>query len=282
MRIRESLLAALLISQPVLAQEHHEQHQHPEPTPNEITTSEPTASELKHVPPEPAQHPMSDMSNAQMIELMEMDDTAAFAMTLFDELEWQERNGQDVAAWDAQAWFGNDYDKVWLKTEGEHVDGESDARTELLWDRIVSPWWSLQAGVRHDLQEGPSRTWAALGVQGLAPYWFELEATLYVGEDGRTALRASGEYELLLTQRLILQPQIEINMYGKEDPSNGIGAGVADLQLGARLRYEIRRKFAPYVGIEWSRAFGDTADFARAAGQRADDVHFVAGVRAWF
>jgi copper resistance protein B len=119
-------------------------------------------------------------------------------------------------------------------------------------------------------------------MQGLAPFWFEMEATFYVADEGRTALRAAGQYELLLTQRLVLQPQVEVNVYGKEDPSNGIGAGISDLQIGARLRYEIRRKFAPYVGVEWTRTFGDTADFARAEGQRVDDVHFVAGVHAWF
>jgi copper resistance protein B len=119
-------------------------------------------------------------------------------------------------------------------------------------------------------------------MQGLAPFWFEMEATFYVADEGRTALRAAGQYELLLTQRLVLQPQVEVNVYGKEDPSNGIGAGISDLQIGARLRYEIRRNFAPYVGVEWTRTFGDTADFARAEGQRVDDVHFVAGVHAWF
>jgi copper resistance protein B len=281
MTIRKFLFGAMLACQPALAQEHHGQHQ-PDMTTSEQKSTEPTPSELQHVPPEPPQHPMADMSNARMIELMEMDDTAAFTMLLFDELEWQKLDRQDALAWDAQAWFGNDYDKLWLKTEGEHVDGESDLRTELLWDRIVSPWWSVQSGVRHDVHEGPSRTWAALGVHGLAPYWFELEAALYLGEEGRTALRASAEYELLLTQRLILQSQLEINAYGKDDPSNGIGAGISDLQLGARLRYEIRRKFAPYMGVEWSRALGDTADYARVEGQRVDDVLFVAGLRAWF
>ncbi|HWK74365.1 MAG TPA: copper resistance protein B, partial [Povalibacter sp.] len=172
--------------------------------------------------------------------------------------------------------------KLWLKTEGESVAGDQEGRVELLWDWTFARWWSLQAGVRHDFGEGPSRTWAAFGVQGLAPYWFEVDAALYVGEEGRTAARFSAEYELLLTQRLIFQPQFEFNVYAKDDPRNALGSGLADTQLGLRLRYEIRREFAPYAGVVWSRLYGDTADLARSAGHDADDVQLVIGLRAWF
>lgn len=242
----------------------------------------PTESELAHVPPDPPQHFMGDMSKERMIELMQMEDDAPFGMVLIDQLEWSEVDNADVVALDGQAWYGTDYNKLWLKVEGERVDSEAEARTELLWDRIFKRWWSVQAGVRHDWSEGTSRTWAAFGVQGLAPYWFEVEATAYVGEEGRTAARFSGEYELLLTQRLILQPEIEFNLYGKDDPENGIGSGFSDAEFALRLRYEFRREFAPYVGIVWTRAFGNTADIARAEGHDTDDLQFVAGLRAWF
>lgn len=221
---------------------------------------------------------MHDMSNEEMIEMMQMDDAGSFGRVSLDELEWRESDAADALAWDGQAWYGNDYDKVWLKTEGERVEGDYEGSSDLLWDRIVDRWWSVQAGVRHDFGEGPSRTWAAFGVQGLAPYWFEIEATAYVGEQGRTAARLSAEYELLLTQRLILQPEIELNLYGKDDPRNGIGSGLADTEVGVRLRYEVRRELAPYLGLVWTRYYGETADLAHDR----DELQFVAGARVWF
>jgi len=243
---------------------------------------EPTESERAHVPPDPPSLVLGEMSNERMIELMQMEDDAALGMIRIDELEAMRIDGENGVAWDVDAWYGGDYDKLWLKTKGERIAGATHARAELLWDRIVSPWWSLQAGVRHDVLEGPSRTWAALGLQGLAPHFFDIEAALYVGEQGRTAARFSAERDLLITQRLVLQPQLEINAYGKEDRENAIGAGIADLSLGLRLRYEIIREIAPYVGVQWQRKLGDTADLARAAGTDDSDVFFVAGVRAWF
>ncbi len=225
---------------------------------------------------------MHDVSNEEMIELMQMEDNAPYSMWLLDQFEWREIEDENALVWDAQAWYGTDYNKAWLKTEGERVGGAYEGRAELLWDRLLTRWWHMQAGVRHDFGDGPSRTWAAFGVQGLAPYWFEVEATAYVGEGGRTAARLSAEYELLLTQRLILQPEIEFDLYGKDDPRNGIGSGLADSEVGLRLRYEIRREFAPYIGVVWSRSYGETADLARAAGRDEDDVQFVAGLRAWF
>lgn len=238
-----------------------------------------TESERRHIPPDPPQHAMHDMSNKEMTELMAMDDAAPVGMVLADQFEWRDTDGGDALAWDGQAWYGGDRTKAWLKFEGERVDDETHANVELLADRVISPWWSAQAGARHDFGEGPSRTWAAIGVQGLAPQWFEVEATLYAGEEGRTAARFSGEYELLITQRLVLQPKLEVNLYGKNDPENGIGSGLSDTQLGVRLRYELRREIAPYVGLVWTRLYGDTA---RLTNRDDSDVQFVAGVRAWF
>lgn len=240
---------------------------------------QPTESELRHVPPAPPQQPMHEMSNEEMIELMEMNDAAAFGMVLVDHLEWRE---SDALLWGAQAWYGTDYDKIWLKSEGERVADDHEGRTELLWDRIITRWWSIQAGIRHDFGAGPARTWSALGVQGLAPYWFEIEATVYAGEGGRSAARFSGEYELLITQRLVLQPQIELDFYGSSDVRNGIGTGLSQTTAGLRLRYELRREFAPYVGVVWERSHGHTADLARLAGRDANDLQMVMGLRAWF
>ena len=152
----------------------------------------------------------------------------------------------------------------------------------MLYGRSVTPWWDVVAGVRQDVGEGPDRTWAAFGVQGLAPYKFEVEATAYVGSNGRTAATLEAEYDTLLTNRLILQWQGEANLYGKPDPARGLGSGLSTVEAGARLRYEITRRFAPYVGVEVERAFGGTADARRADGFDATDTRVVAGIRFWF
>lgn len=246
------------------------------------TRDEPTESERAHVPPLPPQHFMADMPKERMVELMQMEDDAAFAMVQLDQLEWREIDNDDAQVWELQAWYGNDYNKLWFETEGERVNGEEEGRVELMWDRIISSWWSIQGGVRQDFGEGPSRTWADIGIQGLAPYFFEIDAAIYVGEQGRTAARFSGEYDMLITQRLILQPELEFELYGKDDPENGIGSGLSDVEVGLRLRYEIRREFAPYIGVHWERKFGETADLARDEGEDVNDLLFVAGLRAWF
>ena len=256
----------------------HEGHEHTQPQ----ASSEPTESERGHVAPDPPQHPMHEMSSERMIELMQMEDDAPFSKLLFDELEWHEKNNQDAVHWDAEGWYGTDYDKAWLRTEGNRIEGEYEGLAELFWDRIVGRWWHAQAGVRHDFREGPSRDWIGLGVQGTAPHWFEVEATVYFGEQGRTTARFSGEFELLITQRLVLQPKVEFDLYGKDDPENAIGSGLADSEIGLRLRYEIRREIAPYLGLVWTRSYGDTADFARAAGDDVDELRLVAGLRLWF
>jgi copper resistance protein B len=272
-------------SQESAARHHHGSSQYPEvqppaaPTPND----EETASAAAHVPPDPPQHPMGDMPYPEMTAMMQMDDTARTSKVLFDQLEWRNTAEGDAAVWDAEGWYGGDYNKAWLRSEGERVGGiTQNARADLLWDHTFARWWSIQAGGRQDFGRGPSRTWAAVGVQGLAPYWFDTEATFYVGEQGRTAVRLKSEYELLFTQRLILQPEAEANLYGKADRARQLGSGLSDLEVGLRLRYEVRREFAPYVGVVWSRQFGGTADRVRESGGDPSDVQFVAGLRAWF
>ncbi len=214
---------------------------------------------------------------------MHMHGATYLGSVIIDQLEAFSGDGSSGQAIDMQAWYGGDLDKLWFKAESERNDGQLGVtRIEALWNHAYAPYWGAQLGLRHDLGEGPSRDWVAFGVQGLAPYWFEVEATAYVGQSGRTALRLEAEYELLLTQRLILQPDVELHLYGKEDSARGIGSGLSDLDVGLRLRYEFTRKFAPYVGVVWSRKFGGTADFSRAEGGGAEDTQLVAGVRLWF
>ncbi len=214
---------------------------------------------------------------------LRMADEHNFGSLLVDQLERVRTRDNSSTAYDLQAWFGRDYDRAVLKAEGE-VDGGrlEDARTELLWGHALAAYWNTQLGVRYDSGENPDRKWLAFGLQGLAPYWFEVDAAAYVGEAGRSALRLDAEYELLLTQRLILQPKIETNFYGKADAARGLGSGLSDASVALRLRYEIRREFAPYVGIERARKFGGTADFARAAGKDTEESRLVAGLRFWF
>ena len=208
---------------------------------------------------------------------------ATFGMFAFDRLEHAAGDGSSATAWSAQGWLGGDMDKVFFRSEGVRENGAFEhADAELSWSHAIAPFWDGQIGVRRDFGRGPDRTWAAFGVQGLAPYWFELAATAYVGGQGRTALRLEAEYEALLTQRWVLQPRFELNAYGKADPAAQVGAGLSDAALGLRLRYEVRREFAPYVGVEWSRRFGRSADFARADGESAGQLQWVAGLRFWF
>ena len=211
---------------------------------------------------------------------MDMADDNLYGFALLDKLEYA---GQATLRLDAQAWYGGDYNKLWLKADGERNAGRLGAmRAEALWNRSFATYWSSQLGVRHDFGGGPSRNWAALGVQGIAPYWFDIQATAYVGPSGRLAARAEVDYDLLITQRLILQPNIEVNVYGRDDAARGIGSGVSDVEAGLRLRYEIKRQFAPYIGVSWRRKVGDTADLAKAAGEDVRETRFVAGVRIWF
>ena len=215
---------------------------------------------------------------------LHMADEHSFATVLVDRLETVDTNSGRSTSYEAQAWFGNSYNKLVIKTEGEVEKGRvHEARNELLWSRAVSTYFDTQLGIRNDSGSGrPSRNWLAFGVQGLAPYWFEVEATGYVSQDGRVAARFAAEYELLLTQRLILQPRIEANVYSKDDRDVGIGSGLANAAVGLRIRYEFSRQFAPYVGLEKYSTFGRTADLVRASGGRTSDTRVVAGVRMWF
>jgi copper resistance protein B len=170
-----------------------------------------------------------------------------------------------------------------LKVDGERSNGRLGAtRTEALWNHAIATYWGLQTGVRQDFGDGPGRTWASFGVQGLSPYWFDVQATAYVGEGGRTALRLETEYDLLITQRLILQPDVKFDVYGRDDTRREIGAGLSQIEAGLRLRYEVTRKVAPYVGVVWNRKFGNTARLARQSDTPVQQIEAVAGVHFWF
>jgi copper resistance protein B len=213
---------------------------------------------------------------------LKLADEHAFWSVLGDRLEYQEDSESTV--YDVQAWYGTTYDRFVIKAEGDIADGTlEESSTDLLWGHAFNAFFDTQLGVRLDqFNDGKDRQWLAFGVQGLAPYWFEVDVTAYVSDDGRTALSAEAEYELLLTQRLILQPRAELNLYGKGDAENGLGSGLSDLAVGLRLRYEFSRQFAPYIGVEWTDTYGDTADYRRAAGQDTSGTQFVAGLRFWF
>ena len=216
---------------------------------------------------------------------MHMLDDAPYGQVLLDQFEgYRSSSGESGIRFDAQAWYGTDLNKVWLKAEGGRAGGQlGETRAEVLYNRAFAPYFGWQAGVRHDFGGGgPGRNWGAVGVQGLAPYWFDVEATAYVGPSGRTAFRFKGEYDLRITQRLVLQPDLEFDIYGKSDPERDIGSGLAEADLGFRLRYEITRKFAPYIGVSWGRKFGNTADFARRSGEPVGESRIIAGIRLWF
>ncbi|RFD28194.1 copper resistance protein CopB [Pseudomonas sp. GL93] len=209
-------------------------------------------------------------------------DSGVNSMLLVNQLEWRGGDG-NTQSWDIKGWVGGDIDRLWLRSEGERSAGRTEsAEAQALWGHAISPWWDVVGGVRQDFKPGASQTWAAFGLQGMALYNFEAEATLFVGESGHTAARLEGDYDILLTNRLILQPTAELNFYAQNDPQRGVGSGLAESDLGLRLRYEVRREFAPYVGVSWNRAYGQTAQYARDEGEDIHQLRWVVGVRLWF
>ena len=210
-------------------------------------------------------------------------DTAISFKALFDQLEWQYIHGKQGLRWDNNTWIGGDVHRFWIKSEGEAVDGiVDDGDVRLLYGRSFSRWWEWVAGVRHDFQPDPQHTWFTAGLHGLAPQWFEIDAMASIGPNGHTSARLEVEYEALMTNRLVLQPLVELSFAGKDDPDRGIGAGLSTGEVGFRLRYELRRGLAPYVGLVWHRKLFGTGDYASAAGDDVGGWHVVVGVRTWF
>ncbi|MEW6613471.1 MAG: copper resistance protein B [Pseudomonadota bacterium] len=232
-----------------------------------------------------AQETAAEATGTQVPPVM---DDAIYSFILIDQLEHQWNQGANSIYWDAQGWVGRDYHKLWIKTEGQSraARARGEAEVQALYSRLIAPYWDFQAGVRYDTRFGrddnPSRTFLVVGLQGLAPYWFDVEPALFLSDKGELSARLTAEYDLLFTQRLVLQPRLEVNASARRVEDFELGSGVNNMELGLRLRYEIRREFAPYIGVSWDRKFGGTADFARRAGEEVDNTALVAGLRVWY
>ena len=230
-------------------------------------------------------------SNAASSAAMQMTDMGndVFAHVLFDQLEGRTDGSNSEFRWDGEGWIGTDTNRAWFKSEGfasggTNGDDVSDADIEALYDRPLPrlQYFDGQIGVRKDLDSLPHRTWLALGIEGLAPGFFDVQPTLYIRDGGHVAGRVTSSYDLLLTQRLIAQPEIEMNFYSRRDPARLLGTGLTDLDTGIRIRYEIRRKFAPYAGFAYMRDFGETARLVRQSGEYAAAPRFIFGLRLWY
>jgi len=292
-RLHLACAVALLAgtSVPAFAQ-HHDHAQHAPPP------EEPAAKKDAHAQHAQHDHAAMSASPAPVPPVTAEDLKAAFpaidhhamqhapafnSKVTFNRLEVWDADEGTGQAWEGSAWFGTDTDRLWLRSEGERVGGHTEsADLEVLYGRSVSPWWDVVAGVKQDFKPGDARTWAAVGVQGMAPYRFEVSATAYVGEGGQVAANIEAEYALRITNRLILQPLVEVDLAARDDIEYGIASGFTSIETGLRLRYEVTRRFAPYVGVVHERALGDTADLKRSAGESTRDTRVVAGIRIWF
>jgi len=271
-------------------------HCTPKPTQGAMPSAEPSGATGTDLPageaPAPAPpgdwyadrlYPKAAMDHARHAMMLESGGQAT-GLVSFNLAEYQARKGRDGFRWEGEGWYGGDIDRLTVKSEGEAVFGEGveSAELQFLYSRAIGPYFNAQAGFRQDLGQGPDRTYATVGFEGLAPYWFEVEGALFLSDRGDALGRIEGYYDQRITQKLILQPMAEVNFALQDVPESGIGSGLSDVELGLRLRYEVVKEFAPYVGVEWARKIGDTARFARADGDDADSVSLVAGVKTWF
>jgi copper resistance protein B len=264
----------------------HHQHQQPQPQPQPRSEADDKKEDQNKAPLPPFIPPVTDADRKVAFQDLAghaVHDRSINYFVLVDQFEWQSGAGANGPSIDTRGWVGRDRDRLWFRAEGDGADGRvEEAQTHFLYGRQISRWWDVVGGIRQDFRPGPAQTWAAFGVQGLAPYQFDISATAYVGASGRTHVRFEVEYELLLTNRLIAQPLFETEIYGKSDPEHGFGAGLSTTDLGVRLRYEFKREFAPYIGITWKNKWGKTADLARAEGHDTGSARFVTGLRLWF
>ena len=307
-----ALAVLISVAAPPAFAQAHDHHRHASPPPERVDHSQMDHSRMDHSKMDHAQMDHSTMDHGHaghghgapaadaavprepIPALTDADRAAAFpaidhgamihaspvnSLLLLERLEhWDGRHGNGQS-WEVTGWLGTDLDRLWLRSEGERSGGRTEAaRIELMYGRSISPWWDVLAGVRQDVLPGDDRSWAAFGLQGLAPYKFETSATVHVGSGGQVMAEAEIEYEVLLSNRLILQPLLEVSAAARSEPRWGIGSGVNKLETGLRLRYEFSRRFAPYIGIGHERRYGDAADFA----DHRRDTRWVAGVRMWF
>lgn len=206
-------------------------------------------------------------------------------LVIGERLENQVHDGDNMLVWEAQGWVGYDLDKLWLKTEGEYDEEANDTESfelQTLWSHAIAPFWDVQLGLRHDFEPNVSRDYAVVGLMGLAPYWFEVDAAAFLSDEGDVSTRVEAEYELRFTQRLILQPRVELNYAFDDDVDAGVWQGFNKVEAGLRLRYEFKRELAPYIGVAWEKAYGNTADMLKVAGRENGDLLFVAGLRIWY
>lgn len=271
-------LAPWLLATSALAQTDHSHHAPP-----------PAAAPAAPPPPKPSDHAAerfydpAQMAAARAQLAREHGGGRAWKVML-STAEVAPQAGDGAYAWEGEAWYGGDLNRLVLKSEGEGAFGADlhGAEVQALYSRAIGPYFDLQAGLRHDFEPGPSRTYAVLGFEGLAPYWFEIEGAAFLSEKGDLSARLEGAYDLRLTQKLILEPRAELGLAAQDVPQLGVGSGLTEAELGLRLRYELRREFGPYLGVVYERKLGETADLARADGEEIEDTRFVLGVRAWF
>ena len=207
-----------------------------------------------------------------------------YSLVMFDLLEVGFQKGRESYRFEGEAFTGGNINRFGVKFEGEGAFGKrvDDLELQTLYSRAIAPYWNLQAGVRHDIRPDPSRTYLVAGIEGIAPYWFKVNAATFLSNNGEFRARLEASYDQRITQELILQPRIEANLSFQDIPAIGIGSGLSDLEAGLRLRYEVVQEFAPYIGVEWRKQTGDTARFARFAGEDPDSFSLVAGLRIWF
>lgn len=240
-------------------------------------------------PPVPTDHAANDVYDPAVMArardaLTNEHGGMTYSKFMLDRLEFRSRQGADGYAWEGEGWIGGDINRFAFKTEGEGEAGGQleEAEVQLLYSRAIDPWFNIEGGVRHDVRPGPQRTYAVVGIDGLAPYWFEVGAQAFLSNKGDAHLRLTGSYDQRITQRLILQPAVEANISAQDVPELGIASGLSDIELGLRLRYEIAREFAPYVGVEWQHQFGGKTRLARDDEDESGKVNLVMGVRFWF
>ena len=238
-------------------------------------------------PPVPTDHAADALYDPAVMErarkaMLKESGGMTFSKFMLDRLEYSPKNGGSYH-WQAEGWIGGDINRLALRSEGEGSsdEGAEDIEVQALYSRALDPWWNVVAGVRHDFRPGPQRTYATVGIEGLAPYWFELDAQAFLSDKGDAHFRLEGEYDQRITQKLILQPSAELSVAAQDVPELGIGSGLSTIELGLRLRYEIRRGFAPYVGVKWERKLGGTAQYARDAGEGIASSMVVFGIRFW-
>lgn len=225
----------------------------------------------------------TEMGHARHAMMQESGGRPAY-LVMLDIAEYQLRKKGDGYRWEGEAWFGADINRLTIKTEGEGTirDKTESAEIQALYSRAVGPYFNLQAGVRQDIRPSPNRTYAVIGFEGLAPYQFELDGALFLSTKGDLLARLGGYYDQRLTQRLILQPRVELNFAAQHVREHRLSSGLTDAEIGLRLRYEIKRELAPYLGISWERKTSGTARMVRAAGEETGGFAFVGGIRIWF